>query len=140
MRLEVKPGMETAAAMSVWYMARKPQLVVMARTPSRSRARAPSMKVGRRARWPWRTTRSSAPPQVRRGAPHAMVEHREIEGRGIAHVPGNVRELGVEHENAHGETVDVLAASYSHGRLLRGTVDRASSAGRASGVLGGDVP
>jgi hypothetical protein len=45
-RLEVKTGTVTAAAMSRWNLARKPQLVVMACTPSRSRNLAPSMKAG----------------------------------------------------------------------------------------------
>ena len=65
MRLEVKTGMETAAAISGWNLARNPQLVVTARTPSRSRKRAPSMKAGSSSRWPWRTTRSGEAPVTR---------------------------------------------------------------------------
>ena len=64
--------------------------------------------------------------EVRRGTAHPMVEHGEIEGRGIAHVAGNARELGVEHENAHRETVDVLPASHSHAGILGLVVDGAS--------------
>jgi len=64
-KLEVKTGTETAAATSPWNMARKPQLVVMARAPSRSRARAPSMNDGSSSRRPWRTTRSDEAPGTR---------------------------------------------------------------------------
>jgi len=64
-RLEVNTGTETAAASSGWNWARKPQLVVIARTPSRSRDRAPSTKSGRRSRGPLRTTRSGEAPSTR---------------------------------------------------------------------------
>ena len=86
MRLEVNTGMETAAAISGWNLARKPQLVVTARTPSRSRKRElgeePAVggdrahalpleearaldEGGSSSRWPWRTTRSGEAPVTR---------------------------------------------------------------------------
>ena len=45
-RLDVNTGTATACASSVWNRARNPQLVVIAPTPARSRARAPSTKSG----------------------------------------------------------------------------------------------
>ena len=66
MRLDVKTGTDTAAASSAWNLARKPQFVVMARTPSRSRKRAPSTKERQQVRVAARrTTRSGEAPRTR---------------------------------------------------------------------------
>jgi hypothetical protein len=61
-KLDVKTGTVTARARSAWNRARNPQLVVIARTPERSRARAPSTKSGRRSPSGRRTTRSEDAP------------------------------------------------------------------------------
>ena len=65
MRLDVNTGTRTAAAISRWNLARKPQLVVIARAPSRSSTRAPSMKRGSSSRASRRTTRSDEAPATR---------------------------------------------------------------------------
>ncbi|MGY3356519.1 hypothetical protein ACVWZK_003182 [Bradyrhizobium sp. GM0.4] len=63
---EVATGTPTAAAISFWNSERKPQLVVMASAPSRTRSFAASMKSGSRPAAPFNTTFSGEAPLTTR--------------------------------------------------------------------------
>jgi len=56
---------------------------------------------------------AAANDQVGRGAGHAVIAHGERERRRVPHVAGDAREARVEHEDTHGEPVDVLTARHA---------------------------
>src|SRR5438067_2954637 len=60
---------------------------------------------------------------VRRRAGHGLVEHRKRPGQPVAHVAGNAREPGLQHQDANPRAIQRLAAMRDprhltlHGRL-----------------------
>jgi hypothetical protein len=52
--------------------------------------------------------------EVGRGAADAVIAHGERKRRRVPHVAGDPRKARVEHQDAHGEAVDVLPARHAH--------------------------
>ena len=60
--------------------------------------------------------------EVRRGAAHPVIAHRKRERGRVAHLPRDPGELGVEHQNPHGEPVEILPPANAPAYSLSHTV------------------
>jgi hypothetical protein len=106
---EVATGTPAAAASSRWNKHRNPQLVVSASAPKRTSSCAAAMKSGSSPRAIHHDFRGT-------GAAYDPCRRGKGPRRAVAHVAGDARKTGFEHQDAERHAVDGVAAARDGGR------------------------